>query len=138
MTATERWRRYYASHREQEKQRRVVYRRDHFEEGILSRAKHRAKTLGVPFSLTIADIVVPSHCPVLGIPIIFNHGRKGYFPNSVSIDRIVPSLGYVPSNIRIISARANLLKNDATAEELRSVLYYLETSREKSHEHSLI
>lgn len=43
-------------------------------------------------------------------------------PASPSLDKIIPSLGYVPGNVRIISARANLLKNDATVDELRAIL----------------
>lgn len=34
--------------------------------------------------------------------------------------------GYVPGNIRVISNRANLLKSDATVEELRKVIDYME------------
>jgi hypothetical protein len=37
---------------------------------------------------------------------------------SPSLDRIKPELGYVPGNIQVISARANVMKNDATPEEL--------------------
>jgi hypothetical protein len=39
---------------------------------------------------------------------------------------MVPSLGYVPGNIRVISMRANRIKTDATADELRAVLRYME------------
>ena len=42
--------------------------------------------------------------------------------NSPSLDRIRLELGYVKGNVRVISGRANLLKNDATIEELEAVL----------------
>ena len=89
---------------------------------IYTRAKSRAKQFGIPFNLEKSDIVVPDACPVLGLTILHHQGRKGYHPNSPSIDKIKPDLGYVKGNVRIISARANLLKNNATVEELEAVL----------------
>ena len=68
------------------------------------------------------DIVVPDVCPVLGIPIQKNHGHQGYFDDSPSVDRIIPELGYTKGNVRVISNRANLLKNNAKIEELELVL----------------
>ena len=43
-----------------------------------------------------------------------------------SLDRFVPNLGYVKGNIRVISFRANRLKSDATIDEMRQVLAYME------------
>jgi hypothetical protein len=40
---------------------------------------------------------------------------------SPSIDRIIPSLGYVRGNVVIVSMRANRIKTDATDAELRRV-----------------
>jgi hypothetical protein len=93
---------------------------------ILSRCKYRAKQNNIPFDLTKDDIVIPKVCPVLGIEIkqlsMDDEPKKGYHPNSPSLDRIIPGLGYVKGNVRVISARANLLKNDATISELELVL----------------
>lgn len=33
---------------------------------ILKNAKHRAKSQGIPFNLTIDDIIIPEKCPLLG------------------------------------------------------------------------
>jgi hypothetical protein len=88
---------------------------------MLSRLKHKALTNNIPFNLDKADITIPSHCPVLGIELHWNQG-KGYHPDSPSVDKINPKLGYTKGNVRVISARANLLKNDATVEELTKVL----------------
>lgn len=89
---------------------------------ILSRVKSRAKALGKDFNLDHSDIVIPAVCPVLGIPLSLNNNGAGYHSNSPSLDRIDNSKGYVKGNVRVISARANLLKNDATIEELELVL----------------
>ena len=81
------------------------------------RAFYRAKRHGLPFSITLEDMPhVPSFCPVLGIPIA--KARKKPSDNSPSLDRIIRPLGYVKGNVRIVSQRANRIRNDATASEL--------------------
>jgi hypothetical protein len=45
--------------------------------------------------------------------------------SSPSLDCIVPSLGYIPSNIAVISYRANRIKNDSNLEELESLVIWL-------------
>lgn len=87
---------------------------------ILSRLRRRTQELGVPFDLEATDIVVPYVCPVLGIPIVVD--GNGQRDNSPSVDRKIPGLGYVKGNVRVISMRANRIKNDATVEELALVL----------------
>lgn len=95
---------------------------------LFHNAKARAKKHGVPFSITMADIVIPEFCPVLGIKIEASiRGRRGFHPASPSIDRIVPEFGYVPSNIMVISNLANRLKTNETApDNLRKVADYIE------------
>lgn len=46
--------------------------------------------------------------------------------NSPSLDRMIPALGYVASNVRVISYRANAIKRDATLDELRALVAYVE------------
>lgn len=64
-------------------------------------------------------------CPVLGIKMQPNKGAKGNRDTSPSVDRIRPELGYIKGNIKVISYRANKLRNDATAEELEAVVAYI-------------
>ena len=85
-------------------------------------ARKRALLRGVPFKITPDDIVIPETCPVLGIPI----GDFGTRDNRPSLDRVVPTLGYVVGNIHVISFRANRIKSDASPDELRAVLAYVE------------
>jgi hypothetical protein len=84
------------------------------------RAKKRAKEQGLPFNVTVADIVIPSHCPVLGIELV-----RGDYNTAPSLDKIVPALGYVKGNVAVISKRANMIKSNANAEELSLVLEYV-------------
>lgn len=98
---------------------------------MLTRCKSRAKRSDIPFNLEVSDIIIPDVCPILGIELVTNRGVKGYYPDSASLDKINPSLGYVKGNVRVISARANLLKNNATVEELERVLWDLKQLQSK-------
>jgi hypothetical protein len=86
-------------------------------------AKSRSKRVGLPFDLTVYDLApLPSKCPVLGLWLVYNNRRVG--PDSPSLDRLVPSRGYVRGNVRVISQRANALRSNGTADELEAVARY--------------
>ena len=90
--------------------------------GVLLRAaRRRAVRRALPFDLTADDIVIPAFCPVLGIPLFRAIGAAAQGPNSPTLDRVVPDLGYVRGNVRVISSRANQIKSDATPSELLQV-----------------
>lgn len=97
---------------------------------LLLECKRRAKEQGRDFDLDVPFLraMVPTHCPILGMPLISSpvdspEGREA----SPSIDRLDSSLGYVKPNIRVISYRANRIKNNGTAEEhLRIAFWQLE------------
>lgn len=83
---------------------------------------------GVPFNLTAEDLVIPARCPILGIPIAVQQlGKRQPHDNSLSLDRIIPELGYVKGNVAVISQRANRIKNDGTAAELRAIAEWMES-----------
>lgn len=91
---------------------------------MLLEAKARAAQKGLAFSLTVEDLEIPEVCPVLGIPLRMGEGQRA--DHSPSIDRVDSSRGYEPGNVRVISWRANRLKNDATLDELRAIVAYME------------
>ncbi len=88
------------------------------EKRMLARAKSRAKLKGREFAITANDIHIPDTCPVLGIPLVTSSGKSGGTPNSPSLDRLDSSRGYTPDNIIVMSQRANLMKADATLEDI--------------------
>lgn len=98
---------------------------------LLRCSKNRAKKKGMEHSLKESDIYIPTHCPVLGIPI--SHQKTGGMPhaNSATIDRIDNNKGYTPDNIIVVSRRANILKNDATLEELRKIVTFYDNLTNK-------
>lgn len=79
-------------------------------------AKERALKNNLTFSIEISDIVIPSLCPILGIPLFAGEGKV--HANSPSLDRIVPELGYTKDNIWVISHKANSIKTNANKDEL--------------------
>lgn len=89
---------------------------------MLKRAKKRAIKNNLEFNLTEEDIKVPEFCPALGIELKYNSGDS-----SPSLDRVDNSKGYTKDNISVISNRANILKRDATKEELRSLVQYMDS-----------
>jgi hypothetical protein len=90
-------------------------------------AKDRAKILGLPFNLTVRDIVIPKKCPVLGILLKPSKGKNtGPIDSSPTIDRIIPEQGYVKSNIWVISGRANRAKSNLSLKELKKLVRALD------------
>ena len=119
--------RYYWNHQDEMRRRRWMHNSD-VARRILTRVRSKAKHNNIPCNIELSDIVVPTHCPVLGLELKPNPGKgSGFHPDSPSLDRINPKLGYIKGNVRVISSRANLLKSDATPEELRLVLKDLES-----------
>lgn len=91
---------------------------------MFNNAKFRAKKLKLPFQITIQDIIVPKKCPIFNVPI--RQGSVVTSPNSPSLDRKNPKLGYTKKNIWVISHRANKIKNDASIDELKQLIKALE------------
>ncbi len=87
---------------------------------LLADAKARARKKGLPFDLRIEDVEIPNECPVFGLPLAWANADHRTW-SSPSIDRIDSRLGYVKSNVWIVSWRANQIKSDATPRELRAV-----------------
>lgn len=85
---------------------------------LTDRAQQRARRKDVPYNLRRQQVVVPTHCPVLGIPLIVGGPRSDASP---SLDRVDPRKGYVTGNVRVISDRANRLKGSRSLSEVRAL-----------------
>lgn len=94
-------------------------------------AKQRAEASGIPFNIEVSDVVIPTHCPCLGIEIIA--GKAGGIDSSPSIDQIIPGKGYTKDNVWVISYKANRIKNNATLDELLSVANAVSQKTQPSH-----
>lgn len=92
---------------------------------LLAGAKERAALKGLQFDLTLEDIVIPDRCPVLGIPLSTSPGSHRDREASPSLDRLVPSKGYVRGNVAVISFRANRIKSNASGAEVQAVATWM-------------
>jgi len=97
----------------------------HPREYMVMKSKHSAKPRGLLHTITVADLTWPTHCPILGIELVYDRDKKtprrDCYP---TLDRHDNNLGYVPGNVFVISWRANRIKWMATAEELMAVARY--------------
>lgn len=112
---------YYCKNKDRISGQTKAYRRKRKQESpeslFLHRAKQRAKKKNVPFSLTIEAIVIPEFCPILGIKLESKEKSGGGYA-SPSLDRLIPSLGYVKGNVWVICKLANSMKLNASPEQL--------------------
>ena len=88
-----------------------------YERLILRAAKARAKRFNLEFNLVVGDIIIPTECPILKIPLVRHRGIRGN--DSPSLDRLDNSKGYIKGNVWIISNLANSMKTDASLDQLR-------------------
>jgi hypothetical protein len=91
-------------------------------------ARGRAKRKNIEVSLDQEFIIsiAPECCPVLGIPLLYASDTNKKTDNSPTIDRLDPNVGYIPSNISVISEKANRGKSDASLDQLVRLLEYVE------------
>ena len=92
---------------------------------MLAASRTRAKRKGLEHTLNIQELkfLYPDDglCPVFGFQMLWGHPKQ----TSPSLDRIDSSKVYTLDNCQVISNKANFLKNDATLEELQSLVNYL-------------
>lgn len=85
-------------------------------------ARRRARAAGIPFNLVASAITVPARCPITLREFVYDNGD-----DHPSLDRVIPELGYVLGNVRVISKGANRAKNNVTDPEIfRRIAAYLE------------
>lgn len=88
----------------------------------LQNARSRALRDSVPFDLTLQDLmdVATDECPIFHTPFVWGTSKLGKGrtrPNSPTLDRILPELGYVKGNVAFLSYRANRIKDNGTMQE---------------------
>lgn len=93
--------------------------------GAKTRSNKLFKTSGriIPVEITYIDLIELASkqkckCVKTGKSLEFRFNHK----NSASVDRIDSNLGYVHGNIRLVTGRVNIAKNDLTEEEFDELI----------------
>ena len=120
---------YYKQNKDAIRKRTKEIRRNNKAKEMLKSAKARAIKNNLAFNIDEADIVIPKICPVLGIALETGDGKIQ--KNSPTLDRIIPSNGYVKGNVIVVSNLANTIKTDATTEQIRMVADFYEKLQSK-------
>jgi len=116
---TEQYERTKNKYRETLKRKKQADPLTHWVQRAYFNAKTRAKKNRYEFTITKSWLRenIAATCPLLGITLIYNSTKT--MDASASLDRKDSTKGYTPENCRIISFRANRIKNNATTEELQ-------------------
>jgi hypothetical protein len=88
--------------------------------GIFARCRAGSIEIGFESICELATYLIqiaPERCPVFDVP--FSRGEAGFSPFAPSADRKDNSKGYVRGNIQIMSFKANSMKANASAEEMK-------------------
>ena len=94
---------------------------------LYSNIKSRCKRIGREFSIELEDILIPEKCPVFGFDL--KREDRQTWMCAPSVDRIDSSKGYIKGNVTVVSRRANIIKRDATIQELEQLFNYYKTLR---------
>jgi hypothetical protein len=91
-------------------------------------AKRRIKGKGIPFNLTIdyVESILTDSCPIFNTEFRWI-GNKKTLGTSPTLDRIIPSKGYVIGNVVVISCKANNIKSAYVSTEIFKVAEWLQT-----------
>jgi hypothetical protein len=90
---------------------------------LIRDAKARAKRFNREMGdLRALKLTMPTACACCGAAFVFDdkHG-----PHSPSLDRIDNNKGYTLANVAVVCYRCNLLKRDASLQELETVVAYM-------------
>lgn len=98
---------------------------------LLGNIKARVKQGEIPMDLDFDYLVsiATDNCPVDGLPLDWemNSVTEGKATDrSPSIDRIIPSLGYVKGNVKFIANKWNTWKSNMLLRDLELIIAYME------------
>lgn len=87
----------------------------------------RCKQRGIPFNITLPTFVSLHEtgiCSACGVVVTHAHNSR----TAWSLDRLIPSMGYVSGNVCVLCRRCNTIKNDGDIPALERVLSYMKKS----------
>jgi hypothetical protein len=108
----ESWLRVLQNRKQQTARRRALVKADrkYWLYRLLVQTRGRCARGGILFSLAQDDVELPDTCPITKRALLYVSDRRDN--DGPSLDRIIPALGYVRGNVRILSRRANRIRQD--------------------------
>ena len=102
-------------------------RRENYFHYYCSGKRSECKSKNIPFNLTpdYLESIWTGTCPIYGYTLSRAAEGRGSC-HSAHLDRIDPNKGYIVGNVAWISGRANRIKYNATAQELRKIADWME------------
>ncbi len=91
---------------------------------LYSMAKNRAEKSDLPFDIDLNYLVElwdlnEGKCCLTGLPFQLDNSEKGKTnPETVSIDKIIPKLGYTKGNVRLVCYQINIALSEYGEEQL--------------------
>ncbi len=90
----------------------------------LRAAKHRAKVDDYPCTVTVDDLLdvyekQEGKCALSGIELTLSGSRWA----NMSLDKIVPHLGYVEGNVQLLTLRVNVMKFNSSNQEFMDLVH---------------
>ena len=84
----------------------------------------KCREQGLAFNLTVDWYVdkLKGGCELSGVPFVWDGGGHGPKPQSQSVDRVVPELGYTQDNCRMVLFAYNIAKGINTDGDLKERL----------------
>ena len=99
---------------------KILYTESYLVSGANKRARINNMEINIDVEYIKSIWPLNNKCPI--IEENFKGGRAKMLSTSPTIDRIDNTKGYIVENVMVISALANMVKNDATIEELEFIL----------------
>ena len=88
-------------------------------QGVINRAKTEGND-SKEITLEYIKSLVTANCPIFDVPLQYGGGDQG--DNSATIDAIIHNKGHIKGNLKIISKKANTIKNNSTSEEMEMLV----------------
>lgn len=92
---------------------------------MFQHARSRAKKEKLPFTLKLQDIKIPEFCPVFK-NIQLKTNNRIINDSSPSLDKLIPEKGYTRENVRVISFKANRMKQNVKFQDIKRLGEWLE------------
>ncbi|MBA3678508.1 MAG: hypothetical protein H0W74_14090 [Sphingosinicella sp.] len=110
------------------------WRQAHPERPLVYDARRRARARGIPFDIThgeVQEIISSWTCTYCGT--LVGTFAGGLRPQSATLDRLVPELGYVKGNVCLACHACNSAKGEHTLQSLRAWADKLEGIINRNH-----